>query len=129
MSSPPAGFERRHVVSVEDHLYHTNEMLEAMARTAPAMLAWTTVCTIDDPGADTTSAVDGWLRRFGDVQVAARVGPGELPPDYAARLFRIEPSDLVDVPSFARMVASLLLAGGVLVQDVHLSTLHCIPSD
>ncbi|CAN5805945.1 hypothetical protein BH18ACI5_BH18ACI5_07740 [soil metagenome] len=129
MSSPPAGFERRHVVAVEDHLYHTTEMLETMARTSPAMLAWTTVCTIDDPGADTTSAVEGWLRQFSDVQIAARIDPRGLPPEHLGRVFAIAPSHLVDVPSFARMVASLLLPGGVLVQDIHLSTLHCIPSD
>jgi hypothetical protein len=129
MSSPPAGFERRHVVAVEDHLYHTTEMLETMARTAPAMLAWTTVCTIDEPGADTTAAVDDWLRRFTGVQIAARIDPGELPAEYAGRVFAIQAAQLVDVPSFARMVASLLLPGGVLVQDIHLSTLHCIPSD
>ena len=129
MSSPPAGFERRHVVAVEDHLYHTTEMLETIARTAPAMLAWTTVCAIEEPGADTTSTVDGWLRRFDGIQVAARVDPRELDPVHAARVLTIESPHLADVPSFARMVASLLLPGGVLVQDVHLSTLHCIPAD
>jgi len=129
MSSPPAVFERRHVVAVEDHLYHTTEMLEVMARMSPAMLGWTTVCAIEEPGRDTTSTVDGWLRRFEGVQVAARLAPRELADEHAGRWFAIEPTHLVDVPSFARMVASLLLPGGVLVQDVHLSTLHCIPSD
>jgi len=129
MSSPPAVFERRHVVAVEDHLYHTTEMLEAMARTSPAMLAWTTVCAIEEPGNDTTSTVDGWLRRFDRIQIAARVDHRDLTKDHRARLFALEASHLVDVPSFARTVASLLIPGGVLVQDVHLSTLHCIPSD
>ena len=129
MWSPPAGIERRHVVAVEDHLYHTTEMLETMARTTPAMLAWTTVCAIEEPGNDTTSTVDHWLRRFDGIQVAARVGGDDLEGRYPGRLFTIEPQHLVDVPAFARMVASLLLPGGVLLQDVHLSTLHCIPSD
>jgi len=110
-------------------LYHTTEMLETMARTAPALLGWTTVCAIEQPGTDTTSTVDGWLRRFDGVQIAARVDPDQFAKEHAGRLFAILPSHLVDVPSFARMVASLLLPGGVLVQDVHLSTLHCIPSD
>src|SRR3954467_2575086 len=126
MSSPPAGFERRHVVTVEDHLYHTTEMLETMARTSPALLGWTTVCAIEEPGIDTTSTVEGWLRRFDRIQIAARVDPAQLAKDHAGRLLAISPSHLADVPSFARMVASLLLPGGVLVQDVHLSTLHCI---
>src|SRR5687767_13818039 len=129
MSSPPAGFERRHLVAVEDHLYHTTEMLETIARTAPAMLAWTTVCAIEEPGNDTTATVDGWLRRFDGIQVAARVEARELETRYAARLLTIGPPHLADVPAFARMVASLLLPGGVLLQDVHLSTLPCIPAD
>ena len=110
-------------------MYHTTEMLETIARTSPAMLAWTTVCAIEEPGNDTTSTIDGWLRRFDGIQVAARVEPRELEGRHPGRLLTIDSQHLVDVPSFARMVASLLLPGGVLVQDVHLSTLHCIPAD
>ena len=54
-------------------MYHTAEMLEAMARVAPELLAWTTVCSVDNPGPDTAAAIAGWLRRFDGVQVAARV--------------------------------------------------------
>ncbi|MEO6213590.1 MAG: hypothetical protein ABIP65_08185 [Vicinamibacterales bacterium] len=129
MSSPPASFERRHVVAVEDHLYHTAEMLETIARACPPMLGWTTVCTIDEPGTDTTAAVASWLQRFACAQIAARVDPRDFPPDQAARLVAIDAGQLAEVPAFARMVAALLLPGGVLLQDVHLSTLHCIPSD
>ncbi len=110
-------------------MYHTAELLETIARTAPAMLWSTTVCAIDDPGADTTAAVAGWLQRFEGVQIAARVDPRDLPPEHAARLLAIDAAQLAEVSAFARMVASLLLPGGVLLQDVHLSTLRCIPAD
>jgi hypothetical protein len=129
MSSPPPGFERRHVVSVEDHLYHTAELLQAIARASPDLLAWTTVCAIDDPGPDTSSAIAGWLSEYDGIQIAARVTPGGLPPEHAHRVFPIAATDLAESSSFARMVGSLLLPGGVLVQDVHLSTLHFIPAD
>ena len=110
-------------------MYHTTEMLETIARTAPAMLAWTTVCAIEEPGVDTTATVDGWLRRFDGIQVAARVEAREIDQEHSSRLFPIAAPHLTDVPAFAKMVASLLLPGGVLVQDIHLSTLHCIPAD
>jgi hypothetical protein len=129
MSSPPSGFERRQVVSVEDHLYHTTELLQAMARACPDLLPWTTVCAIDDPGPDTASAIAGWLDEYEGIQIAARVDPGELPPGHARRVFPIGASDLGDPSAFAKMAVSLLLPGGVLVQDVHLSTLHFIPAD
>ncbi len=129
MSSPPPGFERRQVVSVEDHLYHTAEMLDVMARAAPELLAWTTVCTIDEPGPDTSAAIAGWLTRFDRLQVAARVDARDFPADLARRLLAIEPAQLADVATFARMIASLLLPGGVLVQDIHLSTLRFVPAD
>jgi hypothetical protein len=87
------------------------------------------VCAIEEPGNDTTSTVDGWLRHFAGIQIAARVDRHAIANQHRGRFFAIEPSHLVDVPSFARTLAGLLIPGGVLVQDVHLSTLHCIPSD
>ena len=91
MSSPPPGFERRHVVSVEDHLYHTAEMLEAMARACPALLAWTTVCTIDDPGPDTAAAdrrLAAAFRRRPDRGPRRSRRPSRR--EHAARLFAID---------------------------------------
>src|SRR6185503_7559785 len=129
MSSPPPGFERRHVVSVEDHLYHTGELLEAMARSSPELLTCTTVCAIDEPGADTSAAIAAWLRRFDGIRIAARIDPRELGDDLAPRVLPIEPRQIAELSSFARLVGSLLLPGGVLLQDVHLSTLHFIPAD
>lgn len=125
----PGGLVRRHVVAVEDHFYHTAAFIDAVARTSPELLAWTTVCAIDAPGPDTTRAVREWLERHGQLQVAARVELDDLPPDHARRVMRIDPSQLEDLSGFARMVASLLLPGGLLVQDVHLSTLGFVPHD
>jgi hypothetical protein len=121
--------ERRHVVSVEDHLYHTAELLETIARACPEILAWTTVCSIDEPGPDSSLAVSTWLTTYGGVQVAARVDPRDVPPEHAGRLFAIEPGQLESPAAFARMLASFLLPDGVLLQDVHLSTLQFVPAD
>jgi len=70
-------------------LYHTTELLQTMARACPDLLAWTTVCAIDDPGPDTASAIAGWLDEYDGIQIAARVAPGELPPEQARRVFPI----------------------------------------
>jgi hypothetical protein len=126
---PAGGLARRHVVSVEDHLYHTAGLLDAIARTAPELLAWTTVCAIDEPGPDTTKAVSGWLEQYSGLQVAARIEPDDLPPDYAPRVRRIDARQLDDLSGFARVVAALLLPGGVLVPDIHLSTLGFVSRD
>lgn len=110
-------------------MYHTAEMLEAIARTAPALLACTTVCAIDGAGPDTTAAITDWLARYPSIQVAACVDRRELPRDAAARLLTIDAAHLGELAAFAKLAASLLLPGGVLVQDVHLSTLRFIPPD
>ena len=110
-------------------MYHTAELLETMARVCPEVLAWTTVCNIDDPGPDTTAAIAAWLGRFDAIQVAARVEGDDLPPDQARRLFPIGADDVASPSAFAKMVASFLQPDGVLVQDVHLATLHFVPAD
>jgi hypothetical protein len=129
MSSRPPGVERRLVVSVEDHLYHTAEMLEAVARVAPDLLAWTTVCVVDSPGPDTSAAIAEWLRRFDAVQIAACVDRDDVAAEHRRRLRPLEAADLAEPLAFARTIAALLLPDGVLVQDVHLSTLRFIPAD
>ena len=129
MSSPPAGFERRHVVSVEDHLSHTAELLQAVERVSPGLLGCLTCCAVDDPGTDTTAVIAGWLQRYSTIQVAACVDPRQLPSESASRLFAIQPQALAELTAFARLVASMLRSGGVLLQDIHLSTLRFIPPD
>ena len=88
-----------------------------------------TVCVIDAPGADTTDAVREWLSRHSTLQVAACVPPDALPPDQQKRILAIELSQLDDLSGFARLIASLLLPGGVLLQDIHLSTLAFVSRD
>jgi hypothetical protein len=110
-------------------LYHTGEMLEAIARGAPELLACTTLCAIDEPGPDTVAAISGWLGSHDQIQIAARIDPTSFAPAQAARVRPIQPAHLSGVSGFARMVASLLVPGGVLVQDIHLSTLQFVPAD
>jgi hypothetical protein len=123
------GLARRHVVSVEDHLYHTAELIDTVARAAPELLSWMTVCVIDAPGSDTTEAVRDWLERHDALQIAARVDPGAFPADHGRRLQRIDAPRLEDLSAFSRTIASLLLPGGVLLQDIHLSTLAFVSRD
>jgi hypothetical protein len=117
------GFERRPVVFVEDHLYHTSEWLAACAASDPDLLSLLTVCAIDRSGPDTEAAITEWLARYPALQVAALTG---LTDD---RLRPLGTRDLESVPAFGALLASLLRPGGVLVQDVHLSTLPCVAAD
>lgn len=117
------------MVSVEDHLYHTTEMLEALDRIAPTLLACTTVCVLDEAGPDTTGAVARWLDRYDRLQVAARVDARNVPAARSGRVASLDPACLAEPSRFARAIASLLLPGGVLVQDIHLATLRFVPPD
>lgn len=110
-------------------MYHTTEWLESLARIAPHLLAWTTVCAIDEAGPDTTAAVGRWLGQYGTLQVAARVNPSDLGPDHVRRLMPITGVHVAELSRFAKLLSSLLLPGGVLVQDIHLSTLRFIAPD
>jgi hypothetical protein len=116
-------WERRPLVFVEDQLYHTADLLAAMAELTPALLAHTTVVGLDRPGPDTDATVTEWLERYPDLQVAAPVSAS------SARLRLITDADLGDAGAYARLIAGLLRSGGLLVQDVHLSTVPCIPTD
>jgi hypothetical protein len=110
-------------------LYHTEELLEAIARTAPALLPRLTMCVIERPGADTTRAVAGWLERFPDVFIAAVSAASDVSELIRPRLIPIDIAALDEMSSFARLVASLVRPGGLLVQDVHLETLGFVPRD
>ena len=110
-------------------MYHTTEILEALSRVSPGLLARTTVCCIDEPGPDTSSAIATWLQRYARIQVAARTNGHVLPSAEAERVIPIDSTQLDALTPFARLIASLLLPGGVLVQDIHLSTLQFIPRD
>jgi hypothetical protein len=118
------GLERRPLVFVEDHLYHTTEVLEALARARPDLLAQVTVCALDRSGPDTDAAIADWGRRFPDVQVLAPASPAMRPG-----VAPLAPDALRDAPALARRLAALLRPGGLLVQDVQLSTLAFVPAD
>jgi hypothetical protein len=107
-----AGNGRRPIVAIEDHLYHTGELLEAFAAQAPARLGDLTVGAIDRSGPDTASTIAHWRRRYPAVRI---VTLDDLPSR--------------DLPSFARAVAALVRPGGVVLQDVQLSTLPFVPAD
>jgi hypothetical protein len=116
------GFERRPLVFVEDHLYHTTELVSALASARPGLLEHLTICGVDRPGPDTAATVRDWLDRYPRLQVAAAV-------DNAERLMPVDAGHLADATSFAKLVARLLRPGGILVQDVQLSTLSFLPAD
>ena len=56
------GFERRPLVFVEDHLYHTADLLAAVAAVRPDLVACATAVAIDRPGPDTDATIDEWRK-------------------------------------------------------------------
>lgn len=117
------GFERRVLVFVEDHLYHTTELLGVIDATRPDLLAHATVVALDRPGPDTEAGIADWLERFPSLQVVAAV------PHAHDRLQMLTSSDLASAASAARAIARQLRPGGLLVQDVQLTTLPFVPAD
>src|ERR1043165_9525531 len=101
-----AGHSRRPIVAIEDHLYHTADLLQAVADAAPDALAQFTICALDRSGPDTDAALSQWATRFPGVRV---VTPRDLRTD--------------TLGSFARDVAQLLRPGGIVLQDIQLTTL------
>src|SRR5262245_10893337 len=104
------GFERRVLVFVEDHLYHTTELLGVIHATRPDLLAQATVVALDRPGPDTEAGVTEWLDRFSSLQVVASV------PHAHARLQTLTAADLASTAAAARAIARQLRPGGLLVQ-------------
>ena len=116
-------WERRPLVFVEDQLYHTADLLAAIAGTSPDLIPHTTVVGLDRPGPDTDATVADWLQRYPTLQVVAPVRSA------AARVRSISEYDVNDAGAYARLIAGLLRPGGLVVQDVHLSTVTCVPAD
>lgn len=104
------GFERRPLVFVEDHLYHTADLLAAVAAVRPDLVGCATAVAIDRPGPDTDATIADWRTRYPALQIVA-------------------PDTTTDALSFAKIVARLLRPGGILIQDVQLSTLPFLPAD
>ncbi len=120
-----AGFARRPLVVAEDHLHHVTELLEALMEEDPSLLALTTVLCLDRTGPDTTRLVDRWLAAYPGLQVAASLGPGERNPRRAP----LDPAVFESANRFSKAVAGMLRPGGLLLQDIQLSTLGFIPAD
>jgi hypothetical protein len=120
-----AGFARRPLVVVEDHLHHVSELLETLAETAPATLDRTTVVCLDRPGPDTDRMTASWLAAHPGLQVAARFE--EAAP--APRSLGLDPAVFAEPHRFCKTVAGLLRPGGLLLQDIQLATLGFIPPD
>jgi hypothetical protein len=120
------GFERRPLVFVEDHLYHTAELLAAVAAVRPELIAHATAVGVDRPGPDTEATIAEWRARHPALQIVAPLANrgGGL-----AQVRALDAGDTADAASFARLVARLLRPGGVLIQDVQLSTLPFVPAD
>jgi hypothetical protein len=128
LAGAPSGFARRPLVVVEDHLQHVTELLESFAASDPTLAALTTVLCLDRAGPDTTRQVARWLDAHPGLQVAARFEPGgEMPGD--TRLATLDAALFGDANRFCRNLAGLLRPGGLLLQDIQLSTLGFIPPD
>jgi hypothetical protein len=123
------GFERRPLVFVEDHLYHTAELLSAVAAVRPELVASATAVGLDRPGPDTDTTVEEWRTRYPALQIVAPVTTAGASGAAAPLVRALEPSDIADAAAYARMVARLLRPSGLLIQDVQLSTLAFLPAD
>jgi len=102
-------------VVVEDHLYHITQLLDALSGMAPALLAQTTVLCLERPGPDTDATVERWSADHPDLQISAA---GTL-----------DPQVFTNANAFCRTLAGMLRPGGLLVQDIQLSTLTFLPAD
>jgi hypothetical protein len=121
-------FVRRPLVVAEDHLHHVTELLAALAEADPALLATTTVLCLDHAGPDTSRLVMDWLTAYPAVQVAASAAPGDEAPREARRAV-LDAAVFASNNRFCKTVAGILRPGGLLLQDIQLSTLGFIPAD
>ncbi len=125
------GFARRPLVIVEDHLHHVTELLAALAGVDPALPGAATVLCLDRSGPDTTHLAARWLEAHPGLQVAASFGgeAGDVAPPLRARRLALEPALFESANRFTKTLAGMLRPGGLLLQDIQLSTLRFIPPD
>jgi len=123
-----AGFTRRPLVVAEDHLHHVTELLSALAEAEPSILSRMTVLCLDRTGPDTTRLVDQWLEAYPTLQVAASLGPGSG-AGRDARRAGLDAAVFESANRFCKTLAGMLRPGGLVLQDIQLSTLGFIPPD
>ncbi len=121
-------FVRRPLAVAEDHLHHVTELLAAMAEADPALLAMTTVLCLDRAGPDTSRLVAQWLAAYPAVQVAASAAPGDEESREPRRAI-LDSGVFESANHFCKTVAGMMRPGGLLLQDIQLSTLAFIPAD
>ena len=106
-------------------MYHTVELIAELARLRPDLIAETCAIVLDRAGPDTDAAVADCRRQYPALQLVAPVAGASVEPG-------IEPlaaEDTRDLVACARRIARYLRPGGLLVQDVQLSTLPFVPAD
>jgi hypothetical protein len=122
------GFTRRPLVVAEDHLHHVTELLRVLAEADASTLAMTTVLCLDRAGPDTSRLVAQWLEMYPALQVAASLGrDDEAPRD--GRCAALDAATFESANRFCKTLAGMLRPGGLLLQDIQLSTLGFIPPD
>jgi hypothetical protein len=117
-----ATVERRPLVLVEDHFYHTAELVGAIAAVRPDLVAQITAIVLDHAGPDTDAAVADCLRLHPALRVVAPVAG-------RADVEALTADDLRTAVACARVIAHHLRPGGLVVQDVQLTTLPFVPAD
>jgi hypothetical protein len=139
-----AGFAKRPLVIVEDHLYHMTELLDGLGE-SPDLVGQLTVVCLDRPGPDTRRMAAAWLADHPTLQVVAAVEApagdgaagdgaagleeGLAGPLAAGRLRPLPAAAFASAHRLCQAVAGALRPGGLLLQDIQLSTLAFIPAD
>ncbi len=125
-------FSPRPIVVVEDHAYHLHEMLKMLAVRDEGLFAHLTVACLDRGGPDTERMVLQWLENHPQLQVAAMMGEGRgssLPRSQRSRWFVLSGDTFADQNRFCKKMAGMVRPGGLLIQDIQLTTLRFIASD
>ena len=103
------------------------ELLDGLGE-APDVVGQLTVVCLDRPGPDTRRTVAAWLADHPALQVVAAVEAPE-PPAGDGRLRPLPAAAFTSASRLCQAVAGALRPGGLLLQDVQLSTLAFIPAD
>lgn len=102
-------------------MYHTAELVSAVAAARPDLVAQIAAIALDRAGPDTDAAVADCRTHHPALLVVAPVA--------APGVVRLAAADTRDVAACARLIARHLRPGGLLVQDVQLTTLPFVPAD